>query len=331
MSLLSITNLSTHFQTSQGTVKAVDHVDLDIQSGEIVGLVGESGSGKSVLSMSILRLISAPGKLVSGAIMWQRRDGEMVDLARLPMSQMRSIRGSEIAMIFQEPMTALNPVMTIGRQLEEVLELHTKQNAADRQRTLVEMLQLVGISSPLERLAGYPHELSGGMRQRIMIAMALACKPALLIADEPTTALDVTIQAQILSLLRELQRKLGMALLLITHDLGVVAQMADRVAVMYAGSIVEIGPTADIFAAPRHPYTEALLAAIPSLVPSARHELVTIPGQVPNLAALPVGCRFQDRCQYVQPRCRAELPPLDVLGSPQHRVRCYYPVAEPKK
>lgn len=265
MTLLMIQNLSTHFETSTGVVKAVDDVSLTINAGEVLGLVGESGSGKSVLSMSILRLIpEPPGRIVGGKILWNGSAGEE-DLARLPKSELRRIRGKEIAMIFQEPMTALNPVMTIGRQIAEVFEEHTTLMAAQVRTDCLELLHLVGIPSPQERIDSYPHELSGGQRQRVMIAMALACKPKLLIADEPTTALDVTIQAQILGLLQDLQKRMGMAMLFITHDLGVVAQIADRIAVMHNGKLVEQGTSDDIFYHPRDAYTRRLLESVPKL------------------------------------------------------------------
>lgn len=265
MTLLSIHNLRTHFETSTGTVKAVDDVSLTIAPGEVLGLVGESGSGKSVLSMSILRLIpEPPGRIVGGNILW-KGSGTEVDLARLDKRDLRAIRGKEITMIFQEPMTALNPVMTIGRQIAEVFEEHTSFSTEQIRKDTEELLYMVGIPSPRERVDSYPHELSGGQRQRVMIAMALACKPKLLIADEPTTALDVTIQAQILGLLQELQKKMGMAMLFITHDLGVVAQIADRIAVMHNGKLVEQGTAEAIFYHPKEAYTQRLLNAVPKL------------------------------------------------------------------
>jgi oligopeptide transport system ATP-binding protein len=265
MTLLSIQNLSTHFETSTGTVKAVDDVSLSIAPGEVLGLVGESGSGKSVLSMSILRLIpEPPGRIVGGRILWNGNGTEM-DLARLDKRELRNIRGKEITMIFQEPMTALNPVMTIGRQIAEVFEAHTALSAEQIRKDSEELLHRVGIPSPRERMDSYPHELSGGQRQRVMIAMALACKPKLLIADEPTTALDVTIQAQILGLLQDLQKQMGMAMLFITHDLGVVAQIADRIAVMHHGKLVEQGTAESIFYHPKDAYTQRLLKSVPKL------------------------------------------------------------------
>lgn len=265
MTLLSIENLSTHFETSTGVVRAVDGVSLSIEPGEVLGLVGESGSGKSVLAMTILRLIpEPPGRIMGGKVLWRGSSGEE-DLVQLPKNQLRRIRGKEIAMIFQEPMTALNPVMTIGRQIAEVFEEHTPLDASQIRKECEELLYMVGIPSPKERIDSYPHELSGGQRQRVMIAMALACKPKLLIADEPTTALDVTIQAQILALLQDLQRQMNMAMLFITHDLGVVAQIADRIAVMHNGKLVETGTGEDIFYHAKDPYTQRLLNSVPKL------------------------------------------------------------------
>ncbi len=265
MTLLTIQNLQTYFETSSGVVKAVDDVSLSINAGEVLGLVGESGSGKSVMAMSILRLIpEPPGRIVGGSILWNG-SGSSVDLLRLNKPALRQIRGKEIAMIFQEPMTALNPVMTIGRQVAEVFEEHTTLTAAQIRTDCLELLHMVGIPSPQERIDSYPHELSGGQRQRVMIAMAIACKPKLLIADEPTTALDVTIQAQILALLQDLQKQTGMAMLFITHDLGVVAQIADHIVVMHDGKLVEQGTSDDIFYHPRDAYTRRLLESVPKL------------------------------------------------------------------
>ncbi|MBI2346750.1 MAG: ABC transporter ATP-binding protein [Deltaproteobacteria bacterium] len=323
--ILKVDHLSTHFFTDAGVVRAVDDVSLTIDSSETLAIVGESGCGKSMTALSILGLVpTPPGRIVRGAVRW-RRDGGVIDLVSAPARLLREIRGAEIAMIFQEPMTALNPVMRVGDQIAEVLEAHGRARGATVRARVVELLTLVGIPEPVLRASSYPHELSGGMRQRAMIAMALACEPSLLIADEPTTALDVTIQAQILVLLKELKDKLRMALILITHDFGVVANVADRVAVMYAGRIVETAPVRDIFAHPRHPYTEGLLKAIPPL--QRRPEglrLATIPGTVPNLARLPVGCPFQDRCYKMQARCRETMPPLEekAVG---HMARCYFP------
>ncbi|WP_428264414.1 ABC transporter ATP-binding protein [Haliangium sp.] len=319
-SLLEIEDLVTEFRTERGVVRAVDQVSLDIPSGKTLGLVGESGCGKSVTALSVMRLIpDPPGRIAGGAV---RYKGD--DLLALSESAMRAIRGNQISMIFQEPMTSLNPVYTVGEQVAEAVRLH---QGASRRRALevaVEMFHLVGIPSPSERVRNYPHEMSGGMRQRVMIAMALACRPDLLIADEPTTALDVTIQAQILDLLRSLQAELGMSILLITHDLGVVAETCEEVAVMYAGRIVERAATATLFSAPRHHYTAGLLRSVPSYgarEPGAR--LQEIPGMVPSLHELPPGCAFQDRCPAVVEQCRRELPPLAPVG--QSRVRCHAP------
>lgn len=318
--LLSIENLQTHFFTSNGVVKAVDGVTLEVSAGGTLGVVGESGSGKSVTAMSVLRLVSEPGRIVSGRILLNG-----ADILTMSVENLREIRGGKIAMIFQEPMTSLNPVFTVGDQIEEAVELHQKGlSKAERRAKVVESLALVRVPDPERVVRSYPHELSGGMRQRAMIAMALACRPALLIADEPTTALDVTIQAQVLELLKELQEKLGMALILITHDLGIIAETVERVAVMYAGRVVETGRTQDLFAGPRHPYTRALLHSLPTLETKGR--LQTIPGTVPDLAHLPRGCAYQDRCEKVQPRCRAEEPPLEsASGGKERAARCFFP------
>ncbi len=323
--ILEVKNLQTSFFTDRGEVKAVDNVSFDLYKGKTVGIVGESGCGKSVTSLSIMRLIpSPPGKIVGGEILYKGQN-----LLNLNMEQMRKIRGNEISMIFQEPMTSLNPVFTVGNQLIEAIRLHqdlSKKAALDK---AVEMLKLVGIPAPDKRVNDYPHQLSGGMRQRVMIAMALSCNPNILIADEPTTALDVTIQAQILDLLRDLQQKMGMSIMLITHDLGVVAEMADEVVVMYAGKVAERGPVNEIFASPKHPYTQGLLNSIPILSkdPSGKvkkKRLEPIPGIVPNLLDLPRGCRFQERCKHVVQACREAEPELRVLkDEPVHReVRC---------
>ncbi len=323
-SLLEIEELKTHFFTSSGVYKAVDGVSLSIARGGRLGIVGESGSGKSVTAFSVLRLVSAPGRIVDGKI-WLHRNGEKIDLLSLPDEKLRDIRGGRVAMIFQEPMTSLNPVFTIGDQIEEAVELHQKLPKNQRWAQVVESLKLVGIPDAERVARSYPHELSGGMRQRAMIAMALSCRPDLLIADEPTTALDVTIQAQVLELLKDLQKKLGMAFILITHDLGIIAETVDQVAVMYAGKIVEQGPTRSIFANPRHPYTRALLNSLPGLEePKSQGRLQTIPGSVPDLSRLPKGCAFQDRCEKVQARCRQEEPPLEEKAA-GHRARCFYP------
>ena len=321
--LLEIRDLVTEFRTERGPVRAVDGVSFEIPARATLGVVGESGSGKSVTALSIMRLIASPGRIAGGAIHYAGRD-----LLALSPAEMRKIRGNRIAMIFQEPMTSLNPVFTAGDQVAEAVRLHQHKSRREARAVAIEMLRLVGIPSPEDRVDAYPHQLSGGMRQRVMIAMALACKPDLLIADEPTTALDVTIQAQILELLRALQRELGMSILLITHDLGVVAETCDEVVVMYAGRVVERARTEALFAAPRHHYTAGLLRSVPSygddVATGDRTRLVEIPGMVPSLAELPVGCKFVDRCPAAQDRCRAEEPALVPLGPSQ--VRCHFPV-----
>ena len=316
--LLAIRNLQTHFHTEDGVVRAVDGVTFHVGRGETVAVVGESGSGKSVTSPSIMRLIPPPGAIVGGEIEFQGRN-----LLTLSNSEIRAVRGNEIGMIFQEPMTSLNPVKTIGDQIAEAVALHQRKNARDAWKAAIEMLDLVGIPDPARRVSNYPHQMSGGMRQRAMIAMALCCRPKLLIADEPTTALDVTIQAQILDLMRKLQRELGMSILFITHDLGVVAEMADRVVVMYAGRVVEEGDVRDIFARPRMPYTRALMRSIPRLdrTDGARQRLETIAGSVPNLLRPPKGCAFHPRCRYMREECLKSAPPLEDTGG-GHTVRC---------
>jgi len=318
--LLDIRDLRTYFHTQDGVVKAVDGVDFSVQRGEIVGLVGESGCGKSVTSLSVMRLIGHPGKIESGEVWF---DG--LNLLDLPRREMTDIRGSRIAMIFQQPTSSLNPVFDAGYQLAEVLAIHQSlKRAAGRERA-VELLEMVGIPDPEKRLSCYPHELSGGMAQRVMIAMALACDPQLLIADEPTTALDVTIQAQILDLMRHLQARTGTSIILITHDLGVVAEMASRIAVMYAGRIVEEATVRTLFKDPRHPYTQGLLASIPVLG-RVTEELDVIPGTVPNLINLPPGCRFAPRCrarvQQGLDICTVEEPEF-LPVAPGHRARCW--------
>ncbi|HUF30735.1 MAG TPA: ABC transporter ATP-binding protein, partial [Gemmatimonadaceae bacterium] len=315
--LLSIRDLRTSFPTPAGLARAVDGVSFDIAPRETVGLVGESGCGKSVTSLSILRLIQAPGRIdARSQVLF-----EGTDLLTLDERRMRAIRGRRIAMIFQEPMAALNPVFTVGDQIAEVARVHTKVSRRDAWAHAVDNMRLTGISDPEERARQYPHELSGGMRQRVMIAMALMMSPALLIADEPTTALDVTIQAQILELLTELQQRVGMSILLITHDLGVVAETASRVLVMYAGEIVEEASVDTLFAAPHHPYTEGLLSAVPRLGES-RERLAVIPGTVPPATDWPGGCRFRERCPYAWDRCAAEHPPLYAI-SPGQWSRCH--------
>lgn len=288
--ILEVRGLKTHFFTEAGAVKAVDDVSIDVKRGEVLGLVGESGCGKSVTSLSIMRLVSQPGRIVAGEIIFDNEN-----LLALPESSMMDIRGNRISMIFQQPQSCLNPVFRVGDQLSEVLHIHQNMDKAEGRKRAVELLAMVGIPEPESRAKAYPHELSGGMAQRVMIAMALACVPELLIADEPTTALDVTIQAQILDLMRNLRSQMDTSIILITHDLGVVAEMCDRVVVMYAGRIVEEAAVADLFASPKHPYTAALIGSTPVLG-QADKDLVTIPGSVPNLIDLPVGCKFAPRC-----------------------------------
>jgi peptide/nickel transport system ATP-binding protein len=314
--LLKVKGLKTYFFTEDGVVKAVDGIDFTLRPGEVLGIVGESGCGKSVTSMSLLRLIGAPGEIVEGEIMFGEDD--LLDLSE---EEMRNIRGNRISMIFQQPTTALNPVFTVGDQIKEALKVHKGLDDAEADKRCEQLLALVGIADPRRRMASYPHQLSGGMCQRIMIAMGLACNPELLIADEPTTALDVTIQAQILDLMRELREKINTAIILITHDLGVVAEMVDNVLVMYAGKVVEYAPVKELFAAPKHPYTQGLLASIPVLG-VVKEELDTIPGTVPSLLNLPAGCRFATRCPYRMERCDQEEPPLIKLEG-NRLVRCW--------
>ena len=315
--LLRLEDLRTHFFTDDGVVRAVDGVSFEVREGETLAVVGESGSGKSVTSLSILRLVAEPpGKIVGGRILFRGQN-----LLELSPAAMRAIRGKEISMIFQEPMTSLNPVFTCGEQIIEALVLHEKMNRRAARARAIEMLRLVGISSPEQRVDEYPHQMSGGMRQRVMIAMALACKPSMLIADEPTTALDVTIQAQILELLRHLQDVLKMAVLLITHDLGVVAETADRVAVMYAGQVVEYCDVNAAFRRTLHPYTAGLLHALPRLG-EKREALRVIPGNVPDPARFPSGCRFHPRCPVAQGRCRESEPPVLTFDG-EHQARCW--------
>jgi oligopeptide/dipeptide ABC transporter ATP-binding protein len=318
--ILDISNLRTYFFTRAGTVKAVDGVDFVVYPGEIVGLVGESGCGKSVTSMSVLRLVSEPGRIVDGVVTF---NGE--DLGTKSKKELRQIRGDQIAMIFQQPNASLNPVFTAGRQISEVFEVHEGLKRKVGEKRAIELLRKVGIPDAETRVNAYPHELSGGMAQRVMIAMALASGPDLLIADEPTTALDVTIQAQILDLMLELRDETGMAMVMITHDLGVVAEVADRVAVMYAGQIVEEATTLDLFDEPKHPYTRGLIGSIP-VAGERRDRLDVIPGQVPSLIDLPQGCRFASRCQARVDNeleiCEHHMPELIEVG-PGHRVRCW--------
>ena len=318
--LLDIRDLRTYFHTRDGVVKAVDGVDFHVDRGEIVGLVGESGCGKSVTSLSIMRLVAPPGRIESGQIVF---DG--MNLLELSRDQMTKIRGSRISMIFQQPTSSLNPVFQVGYQISEVLEIHQAIGRKIGRARAVEMLTKVGIPDPERRVTAYPHEMSGGMAQRVMIAMALACLPDMLIADEPTTALDVTIQAQILDLMRALQRDLGTAIILITHDLGIVAEMCSRVAVMYAGEIVEETDARTLFREPKHPYTQGLIGSVPVLG-EVKGELDTIPGNVPNLVDLPPGCRFAPRCRARVENgldiCTRERPQLKEVA-PGHKVRCW--------
>ncbi len=320
--VIEIDNLKTYFFTDKGIVKAVDGVTFSIPKRKTVGVVGESGCGKSVTSLSIMGLIQGPtGQIVDGAIRYNNGK-ETVDLTKLPTRKMEKLRGKDIAMIFQEPMTSLNPVFTIGYQVNEIIMLHNpKMNKEDVKKKTIEMLKLVGIARPEGIYNSYPHELSGGMRQRVMIAMALACEPKLIIADEPTTALDVTIQAQILDLLRELKDKIDASIMLITHDLGVVAEMADIVVVMYAGRIIETGTVIDIFHAPKHPYTSGLLKSKP-LIGKKINRLYSIPGQVPNPIKMPSHCYFMNRCDRCLAKCRLEYPP-SIKVSDTHQVACW--------
>jgi oligopeptide/dipeptide ABC transporter ATP-binding protein len=316
--LLSMEDLRTYFYTSEGVVKAVDGVSWDVNEGETVALVGESGSGKSVSALSVMRLIpEPPGRTLSGRIMF---DGE--DLVQMPQRQLRRIRGNQISMIFQEPMTSLNPVLTVKRQLTETLELHLKLKKAEAKERAIDLLRLVGISDPESRVESYPHQFSGGMRQRVMIAIALSCNPKLIIADEPTTALDVTIQAQVLEVMNDVAKQFNTAVLLITHNLGVVARYAHRVNVMYAGHIVERGMARDIYANPMHPYTLGLLKSVPRLDEPRKSKLQPIEGSPPDLAHLPVGCPFQPRCRFAVEKCSEENPPLLPVGE-GHMSACW--------
>ena len=321
--LLEIKDLVTVFHTSEGRLPAVDGVSLSIERGRTLGLVGESGCGKSVTAMSTLRLVSSPGRIESGSITFTT-EGESIDLVTAPEKQLRKVRGGRIGMIFQEPMTSLNPVFTIGNQIAEVVQLHRKVSRSEARSRALEMLHLVRVADPEQRLDEYPHQLSGGMRQRVMIAIALACEPDLIIADEPTTALDVTIQAQILELLDDLRSRLGTAILLITHDLGVVAETCDDVAVMYAGRIVEQASAVELFSHPLHPYTIGLLQARPNVDARDRSPLATIPGMVPPPQDFPSGCRFHPRCSHArEPQCNVDSPTLREV-SPGHFVRCHF-------
>ncbi|MER3480341.1 MAG: dipeptide ABC transporter ATP-binding protein DppD [Meiothermus sp.] len=323
--LLEVKDLKVHFFTDDGVVKAVDGVSFHIDKGETLAVVGESGSGKSVTSLAVMRLIpTPPGKIVGGEILFRGKDKVVKDLTKLPEAEMRRIRGNDIAMIFQEPMTSLNPVYTVGDQIAEAIVLHQGKSKREALEMSADMLDLVGIPEPKKRLSNYPHQMSGGMRQRVMIAMALSCNPSLLIADEPTTALDVTIQAQILELMKKLQDEIGMSILFITHNLGVVAEMADRVVVMYGGRAVEEADVITTFKKPLMPYTMGLLNSIPRLDRAAEHKerLEAIPGNVPNPLYMPAGCAFHPRCKYFQAgRCDAQIPPLEDAGG-GHMVRC---------
>jgi peptide/nickel transport system ATP-binding protein len=318
MALLEVRELRTYFHAGESVARAVDGLSFSVDAGEVLGIVGESGSGKSVTSLSIMRLVpQPPGEIMAGSSI--RFKGE--ELARAPEKRMRQIRGNDIAMIFQEPMTSLNPVFTVGDQIGEALRLHRGLNKRGARARAIELLRLVGIPNAEDRVDTYPHSMSGGQRQRVMIAMALACEPELLIADEPTTALDVTIQAQILDLLGDLRQRLGMAIVLITHDLGIVAETCDRVVVMYAGQVVEQGPVQDIFTDPRHPYTQGLLEAIPR-IDRRVERLAVIPGTVPSPTHWPIGCRFHTRCPYGWDLCVREMPELFEPG-PGRAARCW--------
>jgi oligopeptide/dipeptide ABC transporter ATP-binding protein len=313
--LLDVQHLTTVFDVAGRALRAVDDVSFEVSKGETLGLVGESGSGKSLTAYSILRLVQPPGRIASGRVLFQGRD-----LLALPEREMRKVRGAGIALIFQEPMTALNPVFTVGDQIAEAMLVHGLATRAEAKRRAVELLDAVRVAEPDRRVRDYPHQLSGGMRQRVLIAMALACRPSLVIADEPTTALDVTIQAQILDLLREMREAFDLSMLLISHDLGIIAGSADRIAVMYAGRLVEQGPVRDVFRSPAHPYTKALLASIPSGATGRR--LKAIEGNVPPLTELPRGCAFAPRCPDALPKCQLE-PPMSTGIGPGHEVRCY--------
>jgi oligopeptide/dipeptide ABC transporter ATP-binding protein len=316
--LLEIKHLRTYFYTDEGIARAVDGMDLTIRKGRTLGVIGESGCGKSVTALSVLRLVSSPpGRIIGGEILFDGADL----LAKTP-AEMRTIRGNDISMIFQEPMTSLNPVYTIGNQIMEAISLHQGLSKVEARHKAIEVLGLVGISTPAKQVDAYPHQLSGGMRQRAMIAMALSCRPKLLIADEPTTALDVTIQAQILRLIHELKQQIGMAVMMITHDLGVIAQVADDVVVAYAGKGVEYADVETVFEKPAHPYTRALYHSIPLLTERKKRKLEVIKGTVPNPLNFPPGCRFHPRCTYAQELCAVEEPQLETIG-PNHKARCF--------
>jgi len=317
MSLLSVRDLKTSFFTSRGEVQAVRGVSFDVRPGEILGIVGESGSGKSITCMSVLRLLKSAGRVIGGEALFEGRD-----LLKLDDEDLRQLRGNEIAMIFQDPMTSLNPTLSVGEQVMETILRHRKVTRAEARQRAIELFELVRIPNAAERLKAYPHQFSGGMRQRVMIAMALSCDPKLLIADEPTTALDVTIQRQILALLKELQSRLGMAVILITHDLGVIAEVTDRVLVMYGGMAMEQGPVREVFARPSHPYTRGLLASIPKLREGMHARLTPIPGSPPDMLRPPKGCPFAPRCPQAMLQCEAAMPPLFDIGT-EHDARCW--------
>ncbi len=321
--LLEVKDLRTYFNTEEGVVKAVDGVTFDVQEGETLGLVGESGCGKSVSALSVLRLIPIPpGRIVSGEVIFE---GE--DLLTMGEGEIRHIRGNRIAMVFQEPMTSLNPVLTIGKQMTEALELHLKLDKEAATARAVQLLEMVGVADADRRISDYPHQFSGGMRQRVMIAMAMSCNPRLLIADEPTTALDVTIQAQVLEVMQRLSREFGTAVIIITHNLGVVARYADRVNVMYAGKIIEKASAEVVYADPRHPYTLGLLNSVPRLDQIMQEKLVPIDGQPPDLGHLPPGCAFYPRCTYRIDKCREEFPPLQLVAE-NHYAACWVDVTQ---
>jgi peptide/nickel transport system ATP-binding protein len=322
--LLQVEDLSTHFETALGVVRAVDGVSLSLDRGRALGIVGESGSGKTILSRSIMGLLPRRNVIRKGSVRFEGRE-----LTTMSLAERREIWGAEMAMIFQDPMTSLNPVMKIGKQVAETLRVHLDMRRSDAMATTVRLFEDVGIPEPEHRLDQYPHELSGGMRQRIMIAMALACGPALLFADEPTTALDVTVQAQILDLIQAQRKDRNMSVILVTHDLGVVAGHTDEIVVMYAGQVVEQAPTAILFREMRMPYTEALMESIPKLEDPSHTRLRAIAGRPPDLIHPPKGCRFAPRCPYAQERCHDEAPPLAEAGTPGHRFACWYPVGSP--
>lgn len=318
---LSVRNLTTVFHTKQGTVRAVDNLSFDVLPGECVGIVGESGSGKSVASLSIMGLIDYPGEIERGEVLFEGQD-----LRSLSARHMRAVRGTQISIIFQDPLTALNPLFTVGRQLTDVVRAHRKVSTREAEMLAVEKMRLVGISAPESRLKAFPWELSGGLRQRVAIAMALLLDPKLIIADEPTTALDVSIQAQIIELLRSLKDELNFSLVFVSHDLGVIRSIADRVIVMYAGHTLETGTVEEVFSRPNHPYTAALLASAPTLSSDSSEPLPAIEGRLPSLSALPAGCVFAPRCQYATPRCHNDAPPLEVMGRSGRQAACHYPL-----